>query len=114
MNTINFDFESANRLNIFIAVLSNVLKADFWTHDPQKCQEKLRDGLNFANLEHLKVCEGNYSNWGKGPATISIDTDVASNIVSVVKQGLVNNEITKNFSWKDTAIEDMEKLEKLI
>lgn len=114
MNTIDFDFESANRLNIFISVLSNVLKPDFWNHDPQKCKELLYNGLNYANQQHLKACNGNYSNWGKGPSTISIGIDIASEIVSVVKQGLIDNEVTKNFSWKDTAIEDMKKLEKMI
>lgn len=113
MNVLNFNFESANRLSIFIGVLACVFKED----NDQKIIENCKSNLNFelqsSNLKHLISCDG-YNNFGNGPSTISIKTDDAISLISVLKKFLLDNEITKNFSWRETAIQDMNALERMI
>lgn len=113
MNVLNFNFESANRLSVFIGVLACVFKEDSDHKMIESCKSNLDLELQSSNLKHLISCDG-YRNFGSGPSTINIKTDDAISVISVLKKFLLDNVTTKNFSWRETAIQDMNDLEKLI
>lgn len=112
---ITVPFSDANRLFIFLQNLASTFKSEinFWNNNPFETIDDLRFILDESNNNHLNiVCGGDFSKWSNTPQFVSIPAKLSITIIEHFKQALKEN-ITANYSWRETAIIDIANLQKL-